>query len=189
WLPCAKCSRTTRSSRATPPRSKATVVRKTLRATAGFFFVRIALLLLALVARCAFGADEAYLADLVARARALKLAERPEWLKLVHYLPDLAGRGVHGLIDSPDFYAAGPRGKADPQAELEATLASFYSPVEETADRQNPQCMFIARRTWLDEQLHFDRQRLALRDCKRFQEWHAALNAKSLTVVFASAYL
>jgi len=151
--------------------------------------VRIWLLLIALVAQGAFAADDAYLAELVARSRALKLAERPEWLKLVHYLPDLAGRGVHGLVDSPDFYNAGPRGKMDPQAELEATLASFYSEVEETPERQNPQCRFIARRTWLDEQLHFDRQRLALRDCKRFQEWHAALNAKSLTVVFASAYL
>jgi hypothetical protein len=151
--------------------------------------VRIWLLLLALVAPGAFAADDAYLAELVARSRALKLAERPEWLKLVHYLPDLAGRGVHGLVDSPDFYNAGPRGKLDPQAELEATLASFYSPVEETPDRQNPQCRFIARRAWLDEQLHFDRRRLALRDCKRFEEWHAALNAKSLTVVFASAYL
>ena len=151
--------------------------------------MRICLLLLALVAPGAFGADDAYLAELVARSRALKLAERPEWLKLVHYLPDLVGRGVHGLIDSPDFYNAGPRGKTDPQAELEATLASFYSPVEETPDRQNPQCQFVARRAWLDEQLHFDPRRLARRECKRFEEWHAALNAKSLTVVFASAHL
>jgi hypothetical protein len=143
----------------------------------------------ALVAPCAFGADDAYLAELVARSREMKLAERPEWLKLVHYLPDLVGQGVHGLVDSPDFYNAGPRGKTDSQAELEATLASFYSSVEETADRQNPQCQFIARRAWLDEQLHFDPRRLPPRDCKRFEEWHSALNAKGLTVVFASAHL
>ena len=145
--------------------------------------------LFVLVAQCAFAADEAYLAELVARSRAMKLAERAEWLKLVHYLPDFAGRGVHSLVDNPDFFNAGPRGKADPQAELEATLASFYSAVVETPDRQNPQCQFIARRTWLDEQLHFDRRRLPIRDCPRFNEWHKALNAKSLTVVFASAYL
>jgi len=151
--------------------------------------VRLWLLLIALIAPCAFGADDAYLADLVARSRVLKLAERPEWLKLGHYLPDLLGRGVHSLVDDPDFFSAGPPGKTDPQKELEATLASFYSAVVETPDRQNPQCQFIARRTWLDEQLHFDRQRLPLRECKRFQEWHSALNAKSLTVVFASAYV
>ena len=151
--------------------------------------MRLLLLLLALAAQCALGADDAYLAELIARSRAMQLAERPEWLKLGHYLPDLAGRGVHSLVDSPEFFNAGPRGKTDPQAELEATLASFYSDVVETPDRQNPQCQFIARRTWLDEQLHFDPRRLALRDCPRFREWHTALNAKSLTVVFASAYL
>lgn len=151
--------------------------------------MRLWLVLFALVAQGAFGADDAYLADLVARSRTLRLAERPEWLKLVHYLPDFVGRGVHGLVDSPDFYNAGPRGKNDPQVELEATLASFYSEVVETKEQQNPQCRFIARRAWLDEQLHFDRRRLPLRDCPRFNEWHTALNAKSLTVVFASAYL
>jgi len=151
--------------------------------------VRIWLLLLSFVAPCALGADDAYLAELAARARELKLAQRPEWLKLVHYLPDFAGRGVHSLVDSPDFFNAGLRGKTEPQAELDATLASFYSPVEETPEQQNPQCQFIARRTWLDEQLHFDRSRLPLRDCPRFREWHAALNAKGLTVVFASAYV
>jgi hypothetical protein len=49
-------------------------------------------------------ADPAYLAELVARSRELKLAERPEWRKLVHYEPDLLGAGVHGLLDNPDFY-------------------------------------------------------------------------------------
>jgi hypothetical protein len=146
-------------------------------------------LLLVFVAPYALGADDAYLAELVARSRELGLAQRPEWLKLVHYLPDFAGRGVHSLVDSPEFFNAGPRGKTDPQAELEATLASFRSDAPETPERQNPQCAFIARRAWLDEQLGFDPRRLPLRDCPRFGEWHAALNAKGLTLIFASAYL
>jgi hypothetical protein len=151
--------------------------------------VRLWLLLLLFVAQCALGADEAYLAELIARSRELHLAERPEWRKLVHFLPDFAGHGVHSLVDNPDFFNAGARGKTDPQAELEATLTSFYSEVDETPGRQNPQCAFIARRTWLDEELRFDRRRLPMRECRRFREWHAALNAKGLTVVFASAYM
>jgi hypothetical protein len=142
-----------------------------------------------LVAPAARGAtDAAYLEELVARSRELRLAERPEWRKLVHYVPNLASPGVHSLIDSPEFFNA-PDGKTDPQSELEATLASFYSPLEETAERQNPQCAFIARRVWLDEQLRFDPRRLPPRDCKRYREWHDALNAQGLTLVFASAYL
>ena len=147
------------------------------------------LILVALVAPfTAFGADDAYLAELVARSRELRLAERPEWRKLVHYEPDLIGSGLHGLLDNRGFYNS-PEGKTRPQAELEATLASFFSDVEETPERQNPQCAFIARRAWLDEELRFDRGRLPLRACPRFREWHAALNAQRLTLVFASAYL
>jgi len=150
--------------------------------------VRIWPLIFALLAQPALAADDAYLAELVARSRELRLAERPEWRKLVHYAPDLIGAGLHGLLDNPAFYNS-PQGKTRPQAELEATLASFFSDVEETPERQNPQCAFIARRAWLEEALRFDPRRLPLRDCPRFREWHAALNAQRLTLVFASAYL
>lgn len=132
--------------------------------------------------------DSAYLAELVAKSRQLKLAERQEWLKLGHYVPNLISTGVHGLVDSPRFYNA-PDGKIDPQAELEATLASFYSDIEESNEQQNPQCAFVARYAWLDEQLAFDPQRLPRRVCKRYRQWHASLNPDVLTLVFASAYI
>ena len=132
--------------------------------------------------------DNAYLAELVAKSKQLRLAERPEWIKLVHYVPNLIAPGVHGLVDSPQFYNA-PDGKSNPQAELEATLASFYSDIEESNEQQNPQCLFIARYAWLSQQLAFDPERLPQRECKRYQKWHATLNPSGLTLVFASAYL
>jgi hypothetical protein len=132
--------------------------------------------------------DNAYLAELVAKSKQLRLAERPEWIKLVHYVPNLIAPGVHGLVDSPRFYNA-PDGKHNPQSELEATLASFYSDIEENNEQQNPQCMFIARYAWLNQQLAFDPQRLPQRACKRYQNWHAALDPAGLTLIFASAYL
>ncbi len=132
--------------------------------------------------------DEAYLAELVAKARAARLAERPEWRKLVHYEPDLLGGGMHSLVDSPWWFNS-PRGKTDPQAELEATLAAFQADIAETKEQQNPQCAFIARRSWLDAELGFDPRRLPLVDCPRYREWRAALDPKGLTVVFPSAFL
>jgi hypothetical protein len=176
----------TRSSRATPRRSDLAIrnaPQKTLRFAAGIFFV----LALAPATALAVG-DSAYDEQLVARARELRLAERPEWHKLLHYVPNLVAPGFHSLVDSPEFFNAAA-GKNDPQAELEGTLLAFGSELEETPQRQNPQCAFIARRAWLDEQLHFDRRRLQWRECKRFDEWHAALDAKHLTLVFAAAYL
>jgi hypothetical protein len=132
--------------------------------------------------------DNEYLAVLVAKSKQLRLADRPEWQKLLHYVPNLISPGVHGLVDSPQFYNA-PDGKNDPQAELEATLASFYSDIQESNEQQNPQCLFIARYTWLNEQLGFDPQRLPQRECKRYRAWHAALDPAGLTLIFASAFL
>ena len=132
--------------------------------------------------------DSAYLAELVEKSKQLRLSKRPEWQKLLHYVPNLISSGVHGLVDSQDFYNA-PDGKNNPQAELEATLASFYSEIEESNEQQNPQCQFIARYTWLNQQLAFDPQRLPQRECKRYQNWHASLDPAGLTLIFASAYL
>jgi Domain of unknown function (DUF4105) len=132
--------------------------------------------------------DRVYLEELVAKSKQLRLAERPEWMKLLHYVPNLIAPGVHGLVDSPHFYNA-PDGKNDPRAELEATLASFYSDIEENNEQQNPQCLFIARYTWLNQQLAFDPRRLPQRECKRYQKWHDGLNPSGLTLIFASAYL
>jgi len=132
--------------------------------------------------------DQEYLAQLIAKSRQLHLAERAEWHKLLHYVPNLVSPGVHGLVDSPRFYNA-PDGKNNPQAELEATLASFYSDIAESNEQQNPQCLFVARYAWLNEQLEFDGKRLSQQPCKRYQQWHAALNPSGLTLIFASAYL
>jgi Domain of unknown function (DUF4105) len=152
---------------------------------------RLACWLLAVAALAASAAaraaDTAYLAELVAHSRELRLAERPEWLKLGHYVPNVGGPGVHSLVDSPNFFNA-PRGKDDPRAELEATLAAFFAEGV-PADVQHPQCAFVARYGWLDERLRFDRARMPRRDCRRYREWREALNAEHLTLVFASAYL
>jgi uncharacterized protein DUF4105 len=139
---------------------------------------------------CAAGAAAQgdHLSSLVEKSRQLRLAERPEWRKLVHYVPNAVAPGWHSLVDSPQFFNAAD-GKLDPRSELEATLASFYSGIEETPERQHPQCAFIARRAWLDRELGFDWNRMPRRECKRYRDWHAALNPKGLTLVFASAYL
>jgi hypothetical protein len=133
-------------------------------------------------------ADPAYARELIERAAEMQLARRPQWHKLLHYVPNHASPGFHSLVDSPDFFLS-PHGKRDPRAELEATLAGFFSVEEETAERQNPQCAFIARRAWLDAELGFDRRRLPQRACKRYSEWHAALNPAGLTLVFPAAYI
>ena len=133
-------------------------------------------------------ADEGYAGELISRARSLKLAERAEWRKLLHYVPNLIAPGLHGQVDSREFYNA-PDGKNDPRAELEATLRSLFSQAPESDEQQHPQCRFPARHAWLDAELGFDRGRMPRPECRRYREWRSALDAKQLTLVFASAYL
>ncbi|MBI3545489.1 MAG: DUF4105 domain-containing protein [Gammaproteobacteria bacterium] len=133
-------------------------------------------------------ADHSYLDELIAQARQKKLAERSEWLNLLHYKPYPYWPGARSLADDPDFFNA-LDGKTNAAAELEATLANFFSTTVETDKIQNPQCRFIARYQWLRDELHFDPERLPPQTCKRFQEWHASLNPHAITLVFPAAYL
>jgi hypothetical protein len=138
--------------------------------------------------RPCFASDGGYAGELIERARRLGLAERPEWRKLVHYVPNLIAPGMHSQVDSRAFFNA-PDGKDDPRAELEATLRGFFSQAPETDERPHPQCRFPARLAWLAAELGFDSSRMPRPDCRRYREWRAALDAKQLTLVFASAYL
>ena len=103
-------------------------------------------------------------------------------------MPNVIAPGVHGLVDSRDFYNA-PDGKVDPRAELEGTLRAFFSEAAETDEAQHPQCRFPARYAWLAAELGFDERRLPRPQCRRYRDWRSALEAKQLTLVFASAYL
>jgi hypothetical protein len=131
--------------------------------------------------------DPAYLAELVAAARARGLADTRYWHLLLHARPRLLG-GFESEVDGADFFNA-PDGKTDPAAELEATLAAFFAPTPEDPNEQHPQCRFIARYAWLDRELHFDPARLPPRPCERFHAWARALKPEAVVLVFPSAYL
>ena len=95
---------------------------------------------------------------------------------------------MHSLVDSRAFFNA-PDGKNDPRAELEATLRSFFSDAADHPEQQHPQCRFPARFAWLAAELALDPTRLPRPDCARYRDWRAALDARQLTLVFASAYV
>jgi len=136
----------------------------------------------------AFAAGDDYLVELVAAAHANGLAERQEWRTLVHYKPRLAHPGLESQADDQAFFNA-PDGKTNPYAELDATLASFFSAPDEADKDRHPQCRFIARYHWLKQELGFDSRRLIEQPCKRFNDWRTALNPQRITLVFPAAYL
>lgn len=132
-------------------------------------------------------ADEAYLAQLIGQARKQKLADQREWQLLLHYRPRLLG-GYESEQDDPGFFLSS-EGKTDPEAELEATLAHFFSAEPVGRSKQPARCAFIARYHWLKEQLGFDEMRLASVSCDRFDRWYDDFQAQSITLIFPSAFL
>lgn len=126
------------------------------------------------------------LRTLLEQVRAKNLAEHPEWRVLVLYKRDWLNRHV-GQVDGPDFFLS-RQGKHNPQAELEATLAGFFSehPIDPLA--LTPQCRFPARYSWLKTQLDFDAAHLLPQPCPKLDEFVTSINADSLTVVFPAEH-
>jgi Domain of unknown function (DUF4105) len=131
--------------------------------------------------------DASYLQELIQRANAAALHEQRGWHLLVHYRPALTG-GYESEADEQGFFLA-PDGKTDPKAELEATLARFFSPELVGRSRQPARCAFIARYHWLKAALAIDESRLPPQPCERFESWIAELNPASVTLIFPSAYM
>lgn len=155
--------------------------------SSSFLFVLLVFLAALGVPDICAGGDSAYLSELTGRARELRLAEEREWRLLLHYRPTLFV-GYESEQDDPGFFLS-PRGKTDPQAELEATLAGFFSEELVGRSRQPAQCAFIARYHWLKERLSVDDARLPPQACERFHRWYAEFDAQSITLIFPSAFL
>ncbi|NJD69802.1 MAG: DUF4105 domain-containing protein [candidate division NC10 bacterium] len=132
-------------------------------------------------------AAAAYLSELQTQARAAKLADDREWHLLLHYRPRLFG-GLESEQDDPGFFLSS-KGKTDPQAELDATLAQFFSSELVGRSRQPAQCAFVARYHWLRQRLQFDDSRLPKPACERFDRWVADFEARSITLIFPSAFM
>ncbi|HRC43843.1 MAG TPA: DUF4105 domain-containing protein [Nitrospira sp.] len=125
--------------------------------------------------------------QLLQQARQARLADAREWHLLLHYRANLFG-GYTSEQDDPGFFLA-PEGKTDPQAELEATLRQFFSPELVGRSKQPAQCAFVARYAWLQERLGFDPVQLPPMRCERFERWLEEFHARSVTLVFPSAFM
>lgn len=129
-----------------------------------------------------------YLTELQQQARQNKLSDQRSWHLLLKYNKTFLG-GMVSEADGMDFFNS-PRGKTDPEAELAATLSSFFVPLAEiTLGKEHPQCNFPARFKWLNQQLAFDPSRLEIQTCDRLDRWMNTLDPIGVTLVFASYFM
>lgn len=131
-------------------------------------------------------AASGYADELLAAAAARHLAESREWRLLLHYRPRPFG-GWKSEADGLGFFLAGPRGRRDPEAELEASLRALVAP--EPRDESHAQCHFPARWDWLKRALSIDPARAPDRACPAFESWRTGISAEKVTLVYATAYL
>jgi hypothetical protein len=154
-----------------------------------YFLLAVALAVVLLKTGVSDGQEssQAYLQGLRHRAAALSLHEARYWRLLLHYRPHWLS-GYESEVDEPGFFLA-PDGKKDPAAELDATLAAFFSSELVGRSRQPARCAFIARYEWLKAALGIDESRLPPEPCERFRSWYKELDPASLTLIFPSAFL
>ena len=128
-----------------------------------------------------------YLDELIEHAVKKKLFKDRYWHLLLHYRSNVFGGHISD-IDDPGFFLA-EDGKTDPEAELRATLAHFFSDELVGRSQQPAQCAFVARYHWLNDQLEFNESFLPSNPCTRFQNWLKELNPDSISMIFPSAFM
>lgn len=107
-----------------------------------------------------------------------------QWRQLVHYRPGTWPDSWISQADDTRFFLS-PEGKADPRAEMQATLAAFAAPAD--AGNDHAQCRFVARLTWLRREL--DLRDLPQPDCADYREFRELVQATHAVLVFPSYYL
>src|SRR6266566_2663844 len=111
--------------------------------------------------------DKPYLNHLVQQSIEKGLSNKKYWHLLLHYRRTLT-RGYTSDANGAGFFLSS-NGKRDPQAELEATLAKFFSNELVGKSKQYAQCAFPARYQWLKSELGFDDRLLPEQDCPRLK--------------------
>ena len=133
------------------------------------------------------------------RARDLGLADERAWRRLLHYHDTFAGAGRPvSHVDDPRFFLAGPAGRRDAAAELDATIDALFGGAASapTGADDDPRCRFVARERWLRERLGEPIESggtlalpLASAPCAAYTAWRETVRAHSATLVFPAAYL
>jgi Domain of unknown function (DUF4105) len=127
--------------------------------------------------------------QLVKQAESQNLAQHPHWLALMHYKRSAQEQNsrLQSEVISPEFFLA-PSGATDSSAELAATIAAFFKPVNQDPNT-HAQCRFIARYQWLHKTLNWEGLAPPAVACKNFNEWQKNGHVESLSLVFATGYL
>jgi hypothetical protein len=130
-----------------------------------------------------------------------------EWLRLVLYKSSLWG-GYTSLVPDPNFFFAAD-GRTNPEAELQATIAAFQSPVTQlhldaevikvsenstgaevdTSQQAHPLCRFPARLEYALRHSPELAAKLPKIQCARLAQFRSRTNVSKVSLVFSSYFM
>lgn len=113
--------------------------------------------------------------ELINKARQLNLASKKYWRILLYY------KGS-SIISSEEFFLA-KDGDSNPQAELDATIKSIFSP---PFDDNSTLCRLPARVKWLKYQLNLTDSDIPQAECKAFKKHLKYLNPKNVSILYTN---
>lgn len=137
---------------------------------------------------CSFASepeDSATPKPIVEQAIALKLYEKPGWLRLLHYRASTVTRKLVSEVDDQKFFLS-QYGKHSPRSELIATLDHFLGDGD-AAHRAI--CQFPARYHWLQDQLGLKLSSSSTEQCVQFSQWKKHMDAVGVSLIFPASYL
>ena len=124
---------------------------------------------------------------LIQASRERRLADADLWQALLHYRSERdTGKSI-SEIDGEWFFLS-DNGKNDPEKELEATIAAFFSRHAKPPMRLTPYCRFVARRHWLFQQLGELQDLIPKQRCTEFERFKRFLKPERLTLIFPSEH-
>lgn len=149
--------------------------------------VVLVILLLAGAESCCFADDRTLLLQAAAEKGVWASAQ---WRRLLHYPRDAGPTGAgKSSIEEGDFFLS-PRGRYDPVAEGEATLAQLLNQALDQ-QKEDVRCRFPARYQFLQHVLAKELSSLPFSPprCPALEEWLAGINPSGVTLVYPVSYL
>ena len=175
------------------------IVQKTLLTRKGLLLV-IGLFFILLLENSASAAEpespSINSSDLVQKAASLRLHERPEWLKLMHYARyPISKSGYKSAVHSNEFFLS-QKGRFRPEEELITNIQAAAASVARLSAKsftgdtnQEIACRFPARLRWLQKALNWDFDSNIFLKCSRYQQFIFRGGIKSISVIFATGFL
>ncbi len=147
------------------------------------------LLAVVLMHTCSYShaADNAYATELQAQALQQHSWQHSEWLNLLHYTGDGDTDGNYRSDVRDDRFYIAADGGTNPESELLATIAAFYS--TDSAGDEHAQCKYVARLNWLRQQLSIDTDTLPAVQCNAYTEWRKHVRSDQVSMVFPAYHL